>query len=135
MSLVADAHPPTDIALHELAASTDRPGDAAAAAAAGGQDAVAEPEPERTPHDVGGADANGDVSMAASSADDADAHTDDPAATDSGKENVTEDAPAAHATPGKDGSGGVKKILKSGVFGGQCSSPGSSGSPGQRPGR
>lgn len=113
MSLVDDAPHPTDIALQELGA--DRPD-----ADQNQHDERPEPQPEsdRTPDDNEAAD--GDIEMAPVSTAEPDtpaSPAEDPAATDSGKENIKEEKENGHSA--RD-AGGVKKILKSGVFGGQC---------------
>lgn len=114
MSLVDDAPHPTDIALQELG---ERP--AASPAEDHNESPVTPtaPEPDRTSEDHDTTDAaDGDIEMTTST-DNADTPAEDTAATDSGKENVKEERENGHSA--KD-AGGVKKILKSGVFGGQC---------------
>lgn len=106
MSLVDDAPHTADIALQELgpdaSADRDRP-DAP----------VDQDEPDRTSEPLVAAD--GDIEM--TTTEPVEAIVDD---ADSGKENV-KDQENGHSA--RD-AGGVKKILKSGVFGGQCASDG-----------
>lgn len=112
MSLVDDAPHPTDIALQELG---ERPADPPADQA---DQHDAQPEPDRTSDDHETTDAaDGDIEMTTSTDNAPDTPVEDHAATDSGKENVKEEKENGHSA--RD-SGGVKKILKSGVFGGQC---------------
>ena len=115
MSLVDDEPHPTDIALQKLG---ERPADADVPADHDERpDPQPAPEPDRTSDDHDTTDAaDGDIEMTTST-DNADTPAENPAATDSGKENIKEEKENGHSA--RD-AGGVKKILKSGVFGGQC---------------
>lgn len=142
MSLVDDAPHNTDIAMHEMGVATvttpdhdldhDRPADSPRDSLdQSTTDHQADPDRTSDDHHDNTSAADGDVEMT-TSAEPNETTADDTAATDSGKEN-RDDKENGHglgpASKQQDkDTGGVKKILKSGVFGGQCElSPGAAG--------